>query len=82
MELTLRRYDPVRVTEDLDWQRLYQSRNWVEKLLRDHALSAYDVSARTSGKAQPEWKVSGQDILLVVRNMILENGLQAIWCAS
>jgi hypothetical protein len=63
------------MTEDLDWQCLYQSRSWVQKLLSDPELSAADVSTRTNGKPEPGWKVSGQDILLIVRNMILENGV-------
>jgi hypothetical protein len=77
-ELTLRRYDPVRDTDDVDWQRLYQSRNWVEKLLMDHTLSATRAMMEKRDTAMPEWKVAGTDILLVVRDMIMENGVSTV----
>jgi hypothetical protein len=74
----LRKYDPVRETDNVDWKRIYQSRNWVEKLLKDHTLSATCVMMEKRAKATPEWKVAGTDILLVVRDMIMENGVSTV----
>ena len=54
----------------------------MEKLLKDYALTASDVSKQVKMKGRPEWKVSGQYILLVIRDMIMENGVQAIRCTS
>jgi len=50
----------------------------VEKLLKDSALTASDVSRWVKMKGWPEWKVSGQYILLVLRDMIMENGVQTV----
>ena len=81
-ELTLRRYDPVHITEGFNWQKLYQSRSWVEKLLKDYALTASDVSKQVKMNGRSEWKVTGQYILLVIRDMIMENGVQAVGCTN
>ena len=56
-------------SEGGDWMLTFQSRNWVEKQLRNgyHESMFGDPDA-------PSWKVSGQAFLETLRDMILENG--------
>lgn len=57
----------------MDWKLLYQGRNWTEK-----ALLAEDASSalKDTGCAmdRPAWMVSGQGMLKILRDMVLENG--------
>jgi hypothetical protein len=68
-ELVLLKYDPVRVTKDMDWKLLYQSRNWAERRLAHGGYEFLD-----EGKIDPPWRVSGQMFVRIVCDMILENG--------
>ena len=74
-ELVLRKYDPVHVSGKFDWKLLYQSRNWVEKvlLMEDPARALEDIATRCEME-RPAWMVTGTDFLEVLRDMILENG--------
>lgn len=74
-ELVLRKYDPVRVSGKLNWKLLYQSRNWVEKvlLMEDPARALEDIATRCEMK-RPTWMVTGINFLEVLRDIILENG--------
>ena len=76
-ELVLRRYDPVRESAGMDWMYIYQSRNWAEKILHGDAKAALHENA-FEDEDRPAWKVSGQALLAVIRDMILENGMHGL----
>jgi len=69
----LRRYDPVRFSEGMDWKSLYQSRNWAAQVIKK-SKNDIDVDALHEEIDRSTWKVSGQDLLYVLRDMIVENG--------
>ena len=69
-QLVLRKYDPVRVVEGMDWKLLYQSRNWAETMLANGSFDCLDEC-----KIDPPWRVSGQAFAGTIRDMILENGI-------
>ena len=67
--------------ENMDWKLIYQSRNWVEKVLRmkDPVAELDDIAAYCNDD-QPAWMVTGQKFLEVIRDMILENGKFIMAC--
>ena len=78
-ELVKRRYDNFREIGAVDWKYIYQSRNWVERKLRSEKYESLiaDLEGKESPmttKNQPSWKVSGEGLLKVVRDMVIENG--------
>jgi hypothetical protein len=66
----LRKYDPVRVVDGMDWKLLYQVRSWAEKRLAHGGFNSLDEC-----KPDPPWKLSGVAFTGVIRDMILENGI-------
>src|SRR5438876_11981093 len=82
-ELVLRKYDPVRESRKMDWKLLYQSRNWVERvLLTEDPIGELDRIANMCEMERLAWRVTGKDFLEVLRDMILENGKSIIWVSD
>jgi hypothetical protein len=58
----------------MDWRLIYQTRNWVEKILADERLMMGVDDNTANDSSRPPWKVSGKTFLKVLLDMILENG--------
>lgn len=74
-ELALRRYDPVRETDGMDWKYIYQSRIWAEMILQRDDITAFLQEKLAEDEDRPAWKISGQILLATIRDMIVENGI-------
>ena len=78
-QLVQQRYDRFLESDKADWKYIYQSRNWAEKKLRreDYELLSKDIGVAHRPSlidSQPIWKVSGDEFLSIVRDMVIENG--------
>ena len=69
----LRTYDHVKTTE-VDWKFIYQARSWAARRLRMEYTDMIKVEDISSNEEHlPDWRVSGDEFLGILRDMALEN---------
>jgi hypothetical protein len=75
-ELVLRRYDPPwnAGAEGVDWKLIYPTRVWVEGVVS--GAQPHPALLEPVGLDAPAWKVSQMALAKVIRDMLVENGIQ------